>query len=138
MKTFLILTLMILSLNTFASDAILSVDGLTKLSKSDVDNLQDALIVANNGDSHYGRCHLDWLTYNKSVEVYVDNNSVNPLIIAFSSTEWMKITSDESMTKIVSITDGDYVLKKINNGTILKPDFQMIKVITSNFDCLKD
>jgi hypothetical protein len=135
MKKILILTLITLSLNTFASDVILSVDGLTKLSKSDVSNLQDALIVANDGSENYGKCELDWLTYNGTVEAYVDTNSVDPLIVAFSDTQWMKITSDESMTKIVSITSGDYAWKKINNGTILKPNFQMIKVITTNLNC---
>ena len=136
MKLFLILASTIMSLNLFASSTILSVDGLKELSKSDVTNLHDALIIANNGNYRYGICNINWLTTNPDVRVYVDDNNVDPLIVALSDTEWLKFTSDQSMTQIVSATVGTYAWTRVNSGTLIKPDFQIVKTITTNLNCL--
>ena len=119
------------------SDKILSVEGLRELSKIDgeVEELIDALKVANNGSFIYGICNTVALKYNDKAEVYVDDKSVDPLVIGFTDKHWIKITSDESMKKIKSAVIGEYIWKKINNGTLLKPDFRTVRVTTTISNC---
>ncbi len=140
MKALLFIALLTFSLNIFASDTIVSLDGLRELSKKqgEVIDLVEALTVANNGSVQYGKCYLGVLVANEVIKVYINDKSVNPLITAITGTEWIKITSGESMRKIISVTFGKYIWKKVNNGTIVKPDYQMLRVVTSSSSCQSD
>lgn len=139
MKTILLSLALIFSLNSFATDAVeeqLSLEGLVELSKADIVNLRDALVIANNGNATYGICQFDALVKNDKAQVYVDFNHVNPLIIAVTDSEWLKINSDATQTQIVSGSVGEWVWKRINIGTLIKPVFTKIRVITKNRNCL--
>jgi hypothetical protein len=135
MKILLSILALLLSFNAFSAEEELKIDGLIELSKEEVVNVRDALVIANNGNRKIGICELDALVRNSDMRIFYDTKNVKPLIIAFTKAEWLKIYSDETMTQIVSAKVGTWATKKINIGTLIKPIFKDIKVITTEQNC---
>ena len=136
MKTMLISVLVLLSVNLFASENELSTKGLKKLNTEEVKDLSDALMSANNGIHLYGVCSLNLIEFNDA-DVYINENSVSPLVVMLTKNRFLKINSDLTMTKLVSAFYGNYSLSRYNMGTIIKPVFKTINRITSLKDCNK-
>ena len=91
MKAILMIMLILSSLNLLAAENELSLSGLRKLEYTEMLDLEDTLMTANNGSNQYGNCSLDLKYYGDSVEAYINQMSVYPLVVVVTKNKFLKI-----------------------------------------------
>lgn len=137
MKKLIIAFLLLTTINAFADAEYIEFDHLRELNQAQISNVYDALLFANDGNEMYGTCSLVWIKHNQSIRVFVNDATVDPLLLILSNNEWQKITTNAAMTKIVSIAVGQHSLIRINLGTIINPVFQTARKVTSSSNCIE-
>ena len=141
MKSVLIALMLQIAFSSYAyaNEQILPLDGMIKKTQKEALQIRNALLAANGGTLSYGSCHFGDIAKN-DVDLYVDEKNIEPLIIVIfkTSKEWLKINSDMTKRKIISVEGGTFINSFINTGTMINPILKPV-LITNEVDmCIQD
>lgn len=120
---------------TFAINSMASIEGMKKLSPEEAKNVKEALIESNGGDPFFGDCNLHALGNPRS-EMYINEQGHDPLVVFYFMRQYLKVSTDPSASKIVSVTKGHLKFKRENIGNIKNPVFVDKKIEYLETSCL--